>query len=529
MLQSDYNKSVKWPTPQNYQAPAMTVALWMVRGSSATANPIFSLSHSSTNYACHFYISSNKPNFRWLNTSNTYYGGPSSNGSTGTIGGAGTLVHLAATWDGVASNSGTGGLFIDGVSQARSFGVGGGTAKTSDGYWQVGTIGTGFTYYVYDYFAHAAFWNVVLSDAEIAALAKGYSPDQIRPASLHFYVPLIRSPWPDLKGSNGTTYNSPAVQASRHPVLYDGYRENQGDEPTTVDITKSVTVPAAWQQQIRKTATAPSAWQQDLQSGLVLPVDWNSSLQGVPTAPVSWQSEIRSTGVAPVEWSGYLVASHQAPVAWTQSLRGTSTSPSAWVGSTSAQVVAPTAWNSSVSSVQTAPVKWDGFVTTTIVCPIAWQQEIKQTDTVPVEWNASLEKTATAPTVWQQSLQSVQTAPVQWAASTNITTMVAPVAWQQEIRSSNTAPVEWFGYVSTQVTVPVSWQQALRQSVSAPMAWQSVVTSIQTLPVRWDGTNIGSITFINPYIKLSTGSFRVDLPAGSMYIVSSSGTARVDV
>lgn len=39
----------------------------------------------------------------------------------------------------------------------------------------------------------AAFWNVALTASEIAALAKGYKPTLIRPASLVSYWPLLRS------------------------------------------------------------------------------------------------------------------------------------------------------------------------------------------------------------------------------------------------------------------------------------------------------------------------------------------------
>ncbi len=41
--------------------------------------------------------------------------------------------------------------------------------------------------------AEFAFWNVLLDDAEFAALGAGYSPLLIRPASLLEYVPLVRN------------------------------------------------------------------------------------------------------------------------------------------------------------------------------------------------------------------------------------------------------------------------------------------------------------------------------------------------
>jgi hypothetical protein len=56
--------------------------------------------------------------------------------------------------------------------------------------------------------ADTALWNVVLSATEIAALAKGIRPSQVRPAALIGYWPLdgLQSPEPDLSGNryNGT-------------------------------------------------------------------------------------------------------------------------------------------------------------------------------------------------------------------------------------------------------------------------------------------------------------------------------------
>lgn len=56
--------------------------------------------------------------------------------------------------------------------------------------------------------ADLAVWNVVLTDLEFAAIAKGVRPFRVRPKSLIAYYPLdgLQSPEPDLSGnaSNGT-------------------------------------------------------------------------------------------------------------------------------------------------------------------------------------------------------------------------------------------------------------------------------------------------------------------------------------
>jgi hypothetical protein len=70
--------------------------------------------------------------------------------------------------------------------------------------------------------AEAAIWNVALNDAEIAALAKGYSPLLIRPQSLVAYWPLFGndSPEPDRwKNRYDLTLTNAPTKAD-HPRIY---------------------------------------------------------------------------------------------------------------------------------------------------------------------------------------------------------------------------------------------------------------------------------------------------------------------
>ena len=66
--------------------------------------------------------------------------------------------------------------------------------------------------------AECAIWNVALTDAEIASLAKGFKPTRIRPQSLVFYAPLLRN-LQDLKGGLALTNNNGATVAD-HPRVY---------------------------------------------------------------------------------------------------------------------------------------------------------------------------------------------------------------------------------------------------------------------------------------------------------------------
>lgn len=70
--------------------------------------------------------------------------------------------------------------------------------------------------------AEAAIWNAALTDAEVAILARGYSPLFVRPQSLVAYWPLIRDEDQDrVGGYDMTPFNTPSV-AAHAPVIYPG-------------------------------------------------------------------------------------------------------------------------------------------------------------------------------------------------------------------------------------------------------------------------------------------------------------------
>lgn len=65
--------------------------------------------------------------------------------------------------------------------------------------------------------AEAAIWNAALTDAEIASLAAGFTPAQIRPQSLQFYAPLVRD-LVDVRGGRAITNINGATVAT-HPRI----------------------------------------------------------------------------------------------------------------------------------------------------------------------------------------------------------------------------------------------------------------------------------------------------------------------
>jgi len=66
--------------------------------------------------------------------------------------------------------------------------------------------------------AEVGIWNVALTAAEIASLAKGMTCDKIRPQNLVFYAPLVRD-LQDQKGGLTITNNNGATVAN-HPRVY---------------------------------------------------------------------------------------------------------------------------------------------------------------------------------------------------------------------------------------------------------------------------------------------------------------------
>jgi hypothetical protein len=126
---------------------------------------------------------------------------------------SGTLVHGCAVFTSQSSRT----LYIDGTAQPTDT-ANVGTQITADAI----SIGSGWSttlgaYYSGD-IAEAGVWNVALTAAEVASLAKGFACDRVRPQSLVFYAPLIRD-LHDLAGGRTITNNNTAT-VSNHPRVY---------------------------------------------------------------------------------------------------------------------------------------------------------------------------------------------------------------------------------------------------------------------------------------------------------------------
>ena len=83
-----------------------------------------------------------------------------------------------------------------------------------------GKMGTGLASYLNGLLAEAAIWNAALTDAEVAILATGVRPWQVRPQNIVAYWPCVRDQDYDLVGGyDMTPLNTPTI-AAHVPVIY---------------------------------------------------------------------------------------------------------------------------------------------------------------------------------------------------------------------------------------------------------------------------------------------------------------------
>ncbi|HMC88444.1 MAG TPA: LamG domain-containing protein [Gemmataceae bacterium] len=138
----------------------------------------------------------NHEQMMYLNTSQKLVGADRSNSATTTASYTLNAWQHAAVTFGAAD---TVQIFLNGANKIANA-AGAGTQLNS--YFQLGQLSNSGIWWMNGRIAEAAVWNVVLTDAEIAALATGVMPYRIRPASLKAYWPLwgLASPEVDLSG-----------------------------------------------------------------------------------------------------------------------------------------------------------------------------------------------------------------------------------------------------------------------------------------------------------------------------------------
>lgn len=142
--------------------------------------------------------------------------GPSGNAtatSPTVSGGSGAWVHVAAVY--ASSTSRT--AYANGSAGTENT-VNIGTQATANSIVMGARWNNTLGAYLNGSLADVGVWNVALTAAEIASLAKGVSCRLIRPQSLVFYAPLVRD-LVDVAGGRTITNNNTATVAD-HPRIY---------------------------------------------------------------------------------------------------------------------------------------------------------------------------------------------------------------------------------------------------------------------------------------------------------------------
>lgn len=203
-----YATAIRTTTP-------LTFACWAKWNTLGTNTMLMTIGDnaSTTTLLNRFRLNKNASDILQAAAANTTTSG---NSASGTIAATNTWYHCAAVFTSSTSRLG----YLDGVA---------GTANTTsitpgsldDTTIGASTFGSGSVgTYMNGQIAEAGIWSVALTADEIASLAKGVSPNFIRPASLLAYWPLIGnfSPEIDLHGRFEMTVSG-ATKAD-HPRVY---------------------------------------------------------------------------------------------------------------------------------------------------------------------------------------------------------------------------------------------------------------------------------------------------------------------
>ena len=186
-------------------AMPLTISCWFNGDAGGTLFPLVVISNSSDNSRVNIVRSGGDIVAAAVDSSNT-----SALASSGGYS-SGSWTHIC----GVHSSTTLRTLFVNGSLQST-----GSTALGSFGSFNQISIGSNHlaSAFTDGRIAEVGIWSVALTAAEIASLADGFTCDKVRPQSLVFYAPLVRS-LQDVRGGLTITNNNTATVAN-HPRVY---------------------------------------------------------------------------------------------------------------------------------------------------------------------------------------------------------------------------------------------------------------------------------------------------------------------
>jgi hypothetical protein len=192
----------------------LTLAAWIYPTSTASPTAIVSIENTSTGHR--FILQQNAVNGSHIQA--TAVDAAAAAGRSVTSGlTTNAWQHAAGTFS--TNNSDNWTAYLNGSSANQSASFAETRAPSTLNGTKIGArTGASLGLYFAGIIAEVGIWNVALTAAEIASLAKGVTCNKIRPQNLVFYAPLIRNLQDTKGGRIITPVNSPIVAA--HPRVY---------------------------------------------------------------------------------------------------------------------------------------------------------------------------------------------------------------------------------------------------------------------------------------------------------------------
>lgn len=189
-------------------AGPLTLAAWINVDTTGAAQRILSISSATGNDRWSLLVGATDVITMQVGASNSFLSLSTTNTVT-----TGTWHHVAGSWNTTANQPQQ--VWIDGVKSGPTSSnrtpVAGNLTRTLLGSTYVSSS---LTQYLNGRIAEAGIWSVVLNDAEVTSLSKGFRPSLVRPDKLSLYMPLIREVQ-DVRG--GLSFSNNATAVGIHP------------------------------------------------------------------------------------------------------------------------------------------------------------------------------------------------------------------------------------------------------------------------------------------------------------------------